>query len=78
MVCLTSSQQTLALQVLQFVITTATELGETRGAAELALQLFLTAAGQACEVPGLEDIAYELFEQVRCCGHVAFVRCHSS
>ena len=53
------------MQVLQFVITTATALGETRGAAELALQLFLAAAGAACEVPGLEDIAYELFEQVR-------------
>ena len=51
------------MQVLQFVITTCAELGETRGAAELALQLFLTAAGAACEVPGLQDIAYELFEQ---------------
>ena len=49
------------------MITTATALGETHGAAELALQLFLAAAGAACEVPGLEDIAYELFEQVWSC-----------
>ena len=43
--------------------TTTVELAETRGAADMALQLFLTAAHAASEIDGLDDLAYELFEQ---------------
>ena len=50
--------------MLQFINTMTSELSETRGAADMALQLFLTAAEAACEVQGLDDLAYELFEQV--------------
>ena len=52
------------MQILQYVNTTTVELAETRGAADMALQLFLTAAHAATEVDGLDDLAYELFEQV--------------
>ena len=43
--------------------TTTVELAETRGAADMALQLFLAAAHAASEVEGLDDLAYELVEQ---------------
>ena len=52
------------MQILQYVNSTTVELAETRGAADMALQLFLTAAHAATEVDGLDDLAYELFEQV--------------
>ena len=51
-------------QVLQFVHQCAAQLAEAGENAEMALQLFLTAAQSASEHARLELIAYEFFEQV--------------
>ncbi len=55
------------MQVLQFVHGVAANLSELEvpGAAEMALQLFLTATPASSEVAGLELITYDFFEQVR-------------
>lgn len=55
----------LHAQVLQFVHQCAAQLAEAGESAEMALQLFLTAAQSASEHARLEIIAYEFFEQVR-------------
>ncbi len=52
------------MQVLQFVHRCAAQLGDTGESAEMALQLFLTAAYSASEHAKSELIAYEFFEQV--------------
>ena len=52
-------------QVLQFAHGCAAQLAEAGESAEMALQLFLTAAHSASEHARLELIAYEFFEQVR-------------
>ena len=52
-------------QVLQFVHRCAAQLGDAGENAEMALQLFLTAAYSASEHAKCELIAYEFFEQVR-------------
>ena len=56
----------MCLQVLQFVHGVAAQLSDTGipGTAEMALQLFLTAAHSSSEVAGQELITYEFFEQV--------------
>lgn len=51
-------------QVLQFAHGCAAQLAEAGESAEMALQLFLTAAHSASEYARLELIAYEFFEQV--------------
>ena len=53
------------VQVLQFVHGCAAQLAEAGESAEMALQLFLTAAHSASEHARLELIAYEFFEQAR-------------
>ncbi|BDA44236.1 probable vacuolar protein sorting-associated protein 35 [Coccomyxa sp. Obi] len=50
-------------EVLQFVHQCAAQLAEAGDSAEMALQLFLTAAQSASEHAHLEIIAYEFFEQ---------------
>ena len=55
----------LTPQVLQFVHGCAAQLAEAGEAAEMALQLFLSAAHAASEHARLELIAYEFFEQAR-------------
>jgi hypothetical protein len=60
-------------QVLQFVHQCAAQLAEAGENAEMALQLFLTAAQSASEHARLELIAYEFFEQV--CVHPVAVCC---
>ena len=52
------------MQVLQFVHQCAAQLGDAGESAEMALQLFLTAAYSASEHAKSELIAYEFFEQV--------------
>ncbi len=52
------------MQVLQFAHGCAAQLAEAGESAEMALQLFLTAAHSASEHARLELIAYEFFEQV--------------
>lgn len=52
------------LQVLQCVHQCAAQLGDAGESAEMALQLFLTAAYSASEHAKSELIAYEFFEQV--------------
>ena len=51
--------------MLQFVHRCAAQLGDAGENAEMALQLFLTAAYSASEHAKSELIAYEFFEQVR-------------
>ena len=57
--------RSIQLQVLQFVHGVAANLGELEmpGAAEMALQLFLTATPASSEAAGLELITYDFFEQ---------------
>ena len=55
------------VQVLQFVHRCAAQLGDAGESAEMALQLFLTAAYSASEHAKSELIAYEFFEQVTLC-----------
>lgn len=57
----------LTMQVLQFVHRCAAQLGDAGESAEMALQLFLTAAYSASEHAKSELIAYEFFEQVKPC-----------
>ena len=57
------------VQVLQFLHRCAAQLGDAGESAEMALQLFLTAAYSASEHAKSELIAYEFFEQV-CVGAV--------
>ncbi|CAL5218743.1 g459 [Coccomyxa viridis] len=59
----TGSGQPSAQEVLQFVHRCAAQLGDAGESAEMALQLFLTAAYSASEHAKSELIAYEFFEQ---------------
>lgn len=60
------------MQVLQFVHQCAAQLGDAGESAEMALQLFLTAAYSASEHAKSELIAYEFFEQVTTCTQDTF------
>ncbi len=64
------------MQVLQFVHRCAAQLGDAGESAEMALQLFLTAAYSASEHAKSELIAYEFFEQVRLC-RISLTNIHS-
>lgn len=64
-VCFFPECGSLHAQVLQFVHQCAAQLAEAGDSAEMALQLFLTAAQSASGHARLDIIAYEFFEQVR-------------